>query len=92
VLALNATTSGTHQIFNLGNGSGFSVLQAIAAVQRVTGRPVPYAIAGRRAGDPAQLVASSAKISSELGWKPEHGIEAIVADAWLFRTGEQLPG
>jgi UDP-glucose 4-epimerase len=92
VLALHAAESGTHQIFNLGSGSGFSVLQTIDAVQRVTGRSVPYLIAARRAGDPAQLVASSDKISDQLGWKPVQGLEAIVGDAWRFRTGEQLPG
>lgn len=90
VLALLAATSGQHDIFNLGNGTGFSVLQIIAAVERVTGRKVPYAVTGARAGDPARLVASSGKISEALGWKPNLGIDDIVADAWRFRTGEDV--
>jgi UDP-glucose 4-epimerase len=90
VLALHGAEEGRHRIFNLGNGSGYSVLQMIDAVQRVSGRTVPYEVVPRRAGDPAQLVASSQKISDELGWKPSQGIENIVADAWEFRTGERV--
>ena len=90
VLALAATKPGTHQIFNLGSGDGFSVMQMIQAVERVAGTPVPYDIAGRRPGDTAQLIASSAKIHDELGWQPQLGIDAIVADAWAFRTGKAV--
>ncbi len=90
ILALNGAEEGRHRIFNLGNGSGFSVLQLIDAVERVSGRTVPYEVGPRRAGDPARLVASNKKIAAELGWRPTHGIESIVADAWEFRTGERL--
>ena len=92
VLALHGAESEKHRIFNLGNGSGFSVLQMIGAVERVSGRTVPYEVGPRRAGDPAQLVASSRKIADELGWRPTLGIDRIVADAWEFRTGEKLDG
>jgi UDP-glucose 4-epimerase len=90
VLALAAAEVGRHQIFNLGSGSGFSVLQVVDAVERVTGRKVPYEVTDRRSGDPAQLVASHARIGEQLGWMPVNGIEAIVKDAWEFRTGEKV--
>ena len=85
LLALEHTRRGEHQIFNLGNGDGFSVREVIAAVASVTGREIPTREADRRAGDPPLLVAASELIRSELGWKPEKpGLEQIVADAWAF--------
>src|SRR5947209_13851394 len=85
LLALDATRPGEHQVFNLGNGSGFSVREVIAAAERVTGSRIPQHEAGRREGDPPILVAASDRIRSELGWvpsKPE--LDEIVADAWAF--------
>lgn len=85
LLALDANRSGAHRIFNLGNGSGFSVREVIAAAERVTGSEIPQREAGRREGDPPILVASSDRIRTELGWvprKPE--LDEIVAGAWAF--------
>ncbi len=62
LLALAAVQPGEHHVYNLGNGAGFSVLEVVEAVRRVTGHPVPTAVAPRRAGDPAALVAGSARI------------------------------
>ena len=85
LLALEHSRPGEHQIFNLGNGDGFSVREVIAAVRTVTDREVPTREADRREGDPPMLVAASELIRSELGWKPEKaGLEHIVADAWAF--------
>jgi UDP-glucose 4-epimerase len=72
--------------YNLGcGGDGYSVRQVIDAARRVTGREVPLRIGPRRAGDPAVLVASSAKIQRELGWSPRLGeLERIVASAWQW--------
>jgi UDP-glucose 4-epimerase len=71
--------------FNLGNGEGFSVREVIAAAERVTGKPVPHAVAPRRAGDPATLVASSALARSELGWEPAiTRLDEILASAWQW--------
>jgi UDP-glucose 4-epimerase len=85
VLALEATESGKHRIFNLGNGTGFSVRDVIAAAQAVTGVRVRTNEAPRRPGDPAKLVAASELIRSELGWEPRKpALEEIVADAWAF--------
>ncbi len=78
-----ATNPGEHRIYNLGNGTGFSVRQVIDAARTVTGREIKVVEEGRRAGDPAALVASSARIRDELGWvarKPE--IETMISDAW----------
>ncbi len=71
VLALAGTRKGEHRIFNLGNGNGFSVREVISAAQEVTGREIPTVEAPRRPGDPPELVAASARIRSELGWKPQ---------------------
>ena len=71
--------------FNLGNGTGFSVKQVIEAARKVTGHAIPAQVLPRRAGDPAVLVASSARIREQLGWDPQHpGIETIIADAWAW--------
>jgi UDP-glucose 4-epimerase len=85
LLALEAAEPGEHQVYNLGNGAGFSVLDVVEAVRSVTGRDLPVRTAGRRPGDPAVLVASSERIRDQLGWQPRHtGIDGIVADAWRF--------
>lgn len=84
LLALEACEPGTHKIFNLGSGSGSSVREVIEVCRAVTGHPIPMEVAPRRAGDPAVLVASSEKIKSALGWKPEHDLRRMVSDAWAF--------
>ena len=74
---------GESDIFNLGNGVGFSVMEVVEMCRRVTGHAIPVEMSPRRPGDPAQLVASSEKARRVLGFAPEHsGIEEIVASAW----------
>jgi len=82
--ALDACRTGQHQIFNLGNGAGFSVREVIEVCREVTGVDIGVEAGPRRAGDPAVLVASSAKIQSELGWRAERDLRAMAADAWSF--------
>ncbi len=83
--------AGTHRIFNLGNGTGFSVAEVVESARRVTGRPIPVRIAPRRAGDPAVLVASSRRIQQELGWQPRKpGLDQIVGDSWRFLKEVEL--
>ncbi|PRY51953.1 UDP-glucose 4-epimerase [Geodermatophilus tzadiensis] len=83
LLALTAPEPGEHRVYNLGNGTGFSVQQVVDAVREVTGHPVPVEVGPRRAGDPAQLVASSDRIRADLGWAPRHtDLTGIVRDAW----------
>jgi UDP-glucose 4-epimerase len=84
LLALGAASPGQHHVVNLGTGSGASVRQVIDAVAGVTGRPVPVNVTGRRAGDPASLVASNELARTLLGWEPEHDLRTMVADAWAF--------
>lgn len=74
---------GESNIFNLGNGIGFTVNEVIETARKVTGHPIPAVISPRRAGDPAQLIASSDKAKKILGWKPEHAdLEEIITSAW----------
>jgi UDP-glucose 4-epimerase len=83
LLALGALAEKSCVIYNIGNGQGFTVLEVIESVRRVTGREIPVEECPRRDGDPAVLVASSEKIKRELGWKPKFGeLDAIVASAW----------
>ena len=74
---------GESDIFNLGNGVGYSVREVIETARKVTGHPIPATETSRRAGDPARLVASSEKAKKILGWKPVHdSLEEIIASAW----------
>jgi UDP-glucose 4-epimerase len=85
LLALEGIRPGEHQIFNLGNGNGFSVREVIAAAETVTGKRIVVHEGPRRPGDPPMLVAAGQRIEAELGWrarKPE--ITEMVADAWAF--------
>ncbi|SDC97156.1 UDP-glucose 4-epimerase GalE [Rhodococcus tukisamuensis] len=85
LLALEKASAGTHGIYNLGSGAGFSVREVISACRRVTGLPIAAEDAPRRAGDPAVLVASSERAMAELGWRPERtDLDEIVSDAWTF--------
>jgi UDP-glucose 4-epimerase len=81
--ALNDTRG--RLIYNIGIGQGFTVLEVIESVRRVTGRPIAIEECARRPGDPAVLVASSEKIKTELGWKPHFAeLDQIVASAWKW--------
>jgi UDP-glucose 4-epimerase len=82
LLALAACRPAEQQIFNLGSGTGYSNLEVLTACRGVTGLEIPAKVTGRRAGDPAVLVASSERISRELGWRPERDLREMVADAW----------
>lgn len=71
--------------FNVGTGSGYSVREVLAAVEKIVGKPVPFRIGPRRAGDAPVLVANPAKIQETLGWKARYTrIEDIVSMAWEF--------
>jgi len=87
LLALGALGERDRLIYNLGNGQGYSVREVVETVRRVTGHPLPVREAPRRPGDPAVLVASSARIRRELGWEPRvPGLEEIVRSAWEWRS------
>ncbi len=73
------------QVFNLGTGSGFSVMEVIEKSKSVTNRPVPYTVGPRRAGDCTKLVSGSARAKDELGWSAKKSmLETMIADAWRW--------
>ena len=85
VLALSSLDGNT-ATYNLGcGGTGYTVREVIDMAREVTGNAIPESIASRRPGDPAVLIASSEKISRELGWKPEfQDLRAIISSAWIW--------
>ncbi len=86
ILALGKLGETKENAFNLGNGEGYSVLEVLSAVERVTGKQVPAVDAPRRPGDPARLVASSARAKKILGWRPKRvTLDEIVRDAWAWK-------
>ncbi|RJQ26849.1 MAG: UDP-glucose 4-epimerase GalE [Peptococcaceae bacterium] len=88
VLALEALAAGGRStVYNLGSGSGYSVLEVIRTAEDVTGRSITVDFAGRRPGDPAVLVAGAEKIKAELGWRPRfNGLRAIIETAWQWHS------
>ena len=71
--------------FNVGTGTGHTVLEIVRAVEAVTGKKVPYVMGARREGDPPSLVAASGKLRAELGWEPLYtNLQTIVRHAWEF--------
>ena len=72
---------------NLGTGTGYSVLDMLGAFERASGRPVPYKIAGRRAGDIAACYADPAQAAQLLGWRAERDLQAMCQDAWRWQSG-----
>jgi UDP-glucose 4-epimerase len=86
-LALEALNDHSRLVYNLGNGAGYSVKEVIETARKVTGHPIPAVDAPRRPGDSARLVASSERIRSELGWKPQiPDLEKIIASAWEWHN------
>lgn len=86
ILAVKYLMAGNESnVFNLGNGVGFTVKEVIETARKVTGHPIPAETTPRRGGDPARLIASSDKAREILGWKPEHAdLEEIIATAWKW--------
>jgi UDP-glucose 4-epimerase len=84
ITALEAAAPGRHAIYNLGTGDGYTVKEVVDAARRVTGKEIPAREEPRRPGDPPELVASSDRIRTELGWEPEKGLEDMIADAWAW--------
>lgn len=87
-LSLNhLLADGASKRYNLGNGSGYSVMEVIKCVEKIAGKTLPYSYAERREGDPAKLVGSSEKIIAELGWKPGfEKLETIIETAWNWHN------
>lgn len=80
---LHLLGGGESRKYNLGNGSGYSILDVIDTGSRIAGNEIAYSFAPRRVGDPAKLVGSAVKISKELDWKPQFNtLETIIETAW----------
>ena len=84
ILAMKYLCDGNDSnIFNLGNGVGFTVKEVVETARKVTGHPIPAKEEPRRAGDPSMLIASSAKAKEVLGWNPQYAdLETIIDTAW----------
>ena len=84
ILAMKYLCDGNDSnIFNLGNGVGFTVKEVVETARKVTGHPIPAKEEPRRAGDPSMLIASSAKAREVLGWNPQYAdLETIIGTAW----------
>jgi UDP-glucose 4-epimerase len=86
LLSLDAIEIVSGQAFNVGNSRGYSILEVLTEVRRITGHAIPAKFVPRRAGDPATLVAASKKLQNELHWKPEQStLSAIVESAWNWK-------
>ncbi|OEU58191.1 MAG: UDP-glucose 4-epimerase GalE [Desulfobulbaceae bacterium S3730MH12] len=84
---LHLLDGGESKKYNLGNGSGYSILDVINTARQITGRDINYSFADRRDGDPAVLVGSAEKAAHELGWKPEfNSLETILETAWNWHS------
>ncbi len=82
---------GKSETFNLGNGKGFSVLDAINAARRVTGCEIDYSVVARRPSDPAVLVASAGKAKDILGWAPRYtDLSEIIESAWRWHRTQHV--
>ncbi|HBA9375310.1 TPA: UDP-glucose 4-epimerase GalE, partial [Escherichia coli] len=86
VAALEHRNKGpNHKVYNLGTGTGYSVLELLTAFERVTSRKVPYVLSERRPGDIAECWSNPSKAYAELGWKAKRGLEDMVRDAWNWQ-------
>jgi len=85
LLALEKTDSLSGNVYNLGNGEGYSVLEVIKVAEKIAGRNIPVKFSARRPGDPVTLIASSKRATKELGWKPKFpDLGTIIGSAWQW--------
>lgn len=89
-LAYAATTDKAYDVFNLGTGQGYSVLEMVAAFARVNGVPIPYHFAPRRAGDVARCYAKADKAARLLHWRATRSLEDMCASSWRFQQARSL--
>lgn len=72
--------------YNLGTGTGYSVLEKVEAFEKVSGKKVPYKITERRPGDVDVCFADASKAKRELGWEAAHGLEEMCTDSWRWQS------
>lgn len=90
IRALEYLNDNPSDVFNLGTGDGYSVREIIETAKKVTGKDIPYDITGRRAGDPAVLIADNKKAREVLGWIPKYGLEDIISSAWNWHKSQKF--
>lgn len=74
------------EVYNLGNGQGFTVLEVIETCRQITGQPIEYRLFPRRMGDPAELIGDASKANKVLGWLPRYNqLDEIISTAWAWR-------
>ena len=85
ILALDNLESRSSAKYNLGNSIGYTNLDVVRTIEKISGKKIDYEIGARRTGDPSELVASSTLAKSELGWKPKYeSLEAIIESSWKW--------
>lgn len=89
IKALEYIDKGNSTVINLGTGNGYSVKEIIDAARKITGKNIKSETAGRRAGDPAILVADNKKAKEVLGWKPEYNLERVLETAWNWHKNQK---
>jgi UDP-glucose 4-epimerase len=96
VLALQALFEGNiknnFEIINLGTGNGVTVLEAIQAFEKISGKKLNYKIAPRREGDVEAIYSDSTKAEKLLGWKPQYTIEQMMESAWKWEQNQLAVG
>ena len=73
-------------VYNLGTGTGYSVLDVVKAFEKASGKKVPYEIVDRRAGDAAEAFADVSKSKEEMGWEAQYGLEDMCVDTWRWQS------
>lgn len=89
IRALKFVEKGESSVINLGTGNGYSVKEIVDAARRITGREIKSEITGRRAGDPAVLVADNKKAKKLLGWNHEYDLDGILKSAWNWHKNQK---
>ena len=84
--AVETLGPGVARAYNLGSGSGTSILDVLHACERAVGHPIGHEIVARRPGDPGTLIATPEMAIAELGWTPRHDIDSIVTSAWKWHS------
>ena len=90
IKALKYIENGASTVINLGTGNGYSVKEIIEAARRITGKEIKAEITGRRAGDPAVLVADNKKAKELLGWNPGYNLDGILKSAWNWHKNQKF--
>lgn len=85
-LGVEALAPGDARLYNVGTGTGATVLETLRACEAAAGKPIPHDVAARRAGDPPVLIACADRIKQELGWHPAHDLESICTSAWKWHN------